>query len=132
MNEYDKFIAFLQQKCDLGELKNVLVQKHHILPIPGGLKNGQTVLCSIKDHAQAHLIRYHVFGDVQDKIAFLFMQNQSEQGVRLRQKLIIDTNRIRKNTFFYNIWQKQQANKPKSTYYLRQNPEMANLVDWAA
>lgn len=128
MNAYDKFIAFLHQKCDLGELKNVLVQKHHILPIhAGGLKNGETVLCSRKDHALAHLIRYRVFGDVKDKMAFLFMRGQTEQGVRLRQQLIIDTNRIRKNTFFNQAWQKQQANKPKSTYYLKENPEMAKI-----
>jgi hypothetical protein len=115
-NAYDEFIAYLQQKVETVSVQNVLVQKHHILPFhDGGLVNGETVVCSLKDHAMAHLIRYQVYGQIKDKIAALFIGSQTEEAVKLKQELIVSTNRERKNTFFNPTWQKIQANKPKST-----------------
>nr|YP_009105652.1 putative HNH homing endonuclease [Xylochloris irregularis]AIT94377.1 putative HNH homing endonuclease [Xylochloris irregularis] len=73
-NAYDQFIKLLKQKAKVGFDKDVLLQKHHILPLhAGGLVSGETVLCSIEDHAKAHLIRYEVYSQVQDKIAALFI-----------------------------------------------------------
>lgn len=128
MNEYELFIAFLKQKHQSGMLHTKLVQKHHILPFhAGGLPKNETVSCSIQDHAQAHFIRYKVYGKIQDKIAAFFIQGQSEKAILLRQQHIVNTNRERKNTFFNSDWQTIQAKKPKSSYYLKQNPDKAKI-----
>ena len=125
MNHYDCFCAFLKEKAKALQ-PGPGVQRHHILPLhAGGHKKGETVLCTLKDYGKAHLIRYKVFGSAKDKIAGLFILHQTAMAVAARQALIVSKNRALKQNMFDATWQKIQANKIKSRYFLRNNPDKA-------
>jgi hypothetical protein len=55
---YDQFIHTLKSTIrNLGKQKGL--EKHPILPIhDGGLKSGETVLCTPKNHTLAHYYRF--------------------------------------------------------------------------
>lgn len=131
--DYDEYVRFLAKlKAEEASLAwpDPNVQKHHILPIhAGGSIKGETVRCTIENHGQAHMIRYQVYGQQKDRVAGLFILKQTAEGVKLRQELIVQTNRKRGNVMFNPAWQKEQADKVKSSYYLQDNPEKAK--EWA-
>ena len=125
MDHYQLFCAFLKEKAQT--LKpSPGVQRHHIVPLhAGGAKKGETVLCTLNDHGKAHLIRYKVYGQVYDKIAGLFILHQTSAAIAARQALIVAKNKALKQNMFDPVWQKVQADKIKSRYFLRDNPNKA-------
>lgn len=129
-NAYDQFIAELKTAESTLDWSSANVQKHHILPIhDGGEVKGEVVRCTIENHGKAHLIRHQVFGQGYDQLAGLFILKQTEEGVKLRQELIVKINRERGNGMFNVEWQREQARKPKSSYYFQDNPEKAK--EWS-
>lgn len=129
-DEYVRFIAKLKVEKATLAWPDPNVQKHHILPLhAGGSIKGETVKCTIENHGQAHMIRYRVYGQKADKVAGLFILKQTAEGVKLRQELIVQTNKERGNVMFDPAWQKEQADKIKSSYYLQDNPEKAK--EWS-
>jgi hypothetical protein len=114
---YNQYISYLQLKEHNLDEK---VEKHHILPIhDGGLKNGQIVLCTFKEHTLAHLYRYLSFRQKGDLIAYTFMSNQNEQGRLLMAsyagsiggKVTTARNKMNQKMFYDIKWQKKFSDK---------------------
>lgn len=128
MDHYLRFCDFLKAK-EPSLQKGPGTQRHHILPLhAGGPKKGETVRCTIKDHGKAHLIRYKVDGQAKDKIAGLFILHQTPLAIAARQALIASKNRALKQLMFDPEWQKVQANKIKSRYFLKENPDKSKRI----
>lgn len=105
------------------------MHKHHIEPKhAGGDPNGELVVCTIRDHARAHFIRYKVYGETYDLCAYYGLVDKTVRFEKLIREKIITTNRERKNTMFNPEWQKMMANRPKSSYHLQQNPDFAREI----
>lgn len=105
------------------------MHKHHIWPKhDGGPESGETVLCTIRDHARAHFIRHKVYGQSYDRMAYLGLVGRTDEMQAEITKRIIETNRTRNNGPFNVDWQREMANRPKSSYYFQQNPEFARSL----
>nr|YP_010500098.1 hypothetical protein [Gormaniella terricola]UWV18275.1 hypothetical protein [Gormaniella terricola] len=125
-NLYDFFIDILKQKASKGFSENTVLHKHHIKPLhSGGSPDGELVICTIRDHARAHYIRYLVFGETYDLCAYYGLVKKTDLLAQSIQKKIINTNRERGNIMFNNEWQKIMANRPKSSYYFQEYPAEA-------
>lgn len=123
---YAQYIEILKKKQQKGFAKGVLIHKHHIMPKhDGGAEDGPLVLCTIRDHARAHYIRYLVFGQTYDLCAYYGLVNKNDEREKAMYKQIVETNRQRGKTFFNNDFQKEMAVRPKRSYYLRDNPDFA-------
>ncbi len=119
-------LNFYKDKAERGFAANVRLHKHHILPKhDGGPVDGPVVICTIRDHARAHYIRYKVYGQVCDRMAYLGLVGRTDELETLRFQRIVETNRARGNGPFSVQWQREMANRPKSSYYFQQNPEFA-------
>jgi hypothetical protein len=58
------------------DLKTKNLEKHHILPLhAGGLKSGQTVLCTSKNHTLAHYYRHLIYHEKGDYVAYQMRLN---------------------------------------------------------
>lgn len=128
-NLYNSFIEILQQKAQKGFEANVLLHKHHILPKhDGGPADGPLVVCTVRDHARAHYIRYKVYGQVFDQMAYFGLVGRTDELEALRFQKIVETNRARGNGPFSKEWQKEMANRPKSSYHFQKTPEFARSI----
>lgn len=113
---YDQFIKYLkveENKLKLKEKylqKNSNLEKHHILPIHAGGKNGPVVICTKKNHTLAHYYRYLQYKEKGDKIAYTMRWKQPD-GLDNRIKLAMETNKKRGNTFWNSDWQSAQGKK---------------------
>lgn len=125
-NLYYGFINILKAKQQKGFLPGTIVHRHHIEPKhTGAHPKGEVVVCTIRDHARAHYIRYLVYNEIYDYSAYCGLVNKTDKMQRLIQQKIIENNKKRGNVMFNNDWQKEMANRPKSSYYFRENPEFA-------
>lgn len=128
-NIYEFFIQLLKQKATKSFPPNTLLHKHHILPKhDGGAEDGEVVYCTIRDHARAHYFRYCVYRQSYDWMAYLGLVGRTDELQREITKRIIETNRARLNGPFNQQWQKEMANRKKSSYYFQQNPEFAKSI----
>ncbi len=128
-NLYQFFIDCLREKAKKGFASNPCLQKHHVWPKhDGGPKDGETVLCTIRDHARAHYIRYKVYGQPYDLMAYLGLVGRTDEMQAEITRRILETNRERNNGPFNVDWQKEMANRPKSSYYFQENPEFARSL----
>ncbi len=128
-NLYYEFIEILKQKELKGFQPNSSVHKHHIEPKhSGGDPNGEIVLCTPRYHARAHYIRYKVYNQFYDYCAYCGLVGRTNEMEALIQLKIIQTNRERGNCMFNNDWQREMANRPKSSYYLQENPDFAKEI----
>lgn len=128
-NLYYQFIEILKQKQEKGFSPDTLLHQHHIEPkYAGGDPNGELVVCTIRDHARAHFIRYKVYKDTYDLCAYYGLVNKTDSLAKIIQEKIMSTNRKRGNCMFNPEWQKIMANRPKSSYYLQQNPNFARDI----
>lgn len=128
-NCYYKFIKILKRKENKGFSPNTVLHKHHIEPIhDGGDPNGELVMCTPKDHARAHYIRYKVYNQIYDYCAYCGLKGRTNEMNLIIQRKIIETNRQKGNCMFNNDWQKQMANRTKSSYYLQQNQDFAKKI----
>lgn len=129
-NLYEGFIDILRNKE--GQIKNdtnLLLHKHHVHPKhDGGSEDGEVVICTARDHARAHYIRWKVFGQTYDLCAYYGLVKKEAEKQRVIQQQIIKTNRQRGNVMFNNQWQKIMASRPKSSYHFQQNPGFASQV----
>jgi general stress protein YciG len=129
INLYLSFIQILKEKEKKGFSKDTLLHNHHVHPKhDGGDPNGEVVRCTIRDHARAHYIRYKVYGQSYDLIAYYGLVHKTEEKERLIQEKIVSINRERGNGMFNQKWQEEMANRPKSKYYLRENPDFAREI----
>lgn len=125
-NLYEFFIDLLKAKANKGFPEKTCLQKHYIFPKhDGGSKDGEVVVCTIRNHARTHFIRYKVYGQFYDRMAYLGLVGRTDEMQRAITKKIIETNRERGNGPFNKEWQKEMANRPKSSYHFQQNPEFA-------
>lgn len=126
MNLYDYFIQRLKEKAEVGFPEGTVLHRHHIHPKhDGGKEQGEMVLCTVKNHARAHYIRYKVFGQTYDLCAYDGLVGRTNERLKLMQQRIIQTNKERGNVMFNPEWQKEMANRPKSRYYFIENPDFA-------
>lgn len=129
LNLYDAFIEILKKLEAKGFDEETLVHVHHIHPKhDGGDPLGPTLICTIRNHARAHYIRYKVYGQTYDLCAYYGLVNKTDECQKLIQQQIIETNRQRGNTMFNNDWQREMALRPKSSYHLQQNPSFAQEI----
>lgn len=67
MNLYYQYIEILKEKEKKGFQNNDVIHKHHIEPKhAGGDPKGPIVLCTARNHARAHYIRYLVYKEKYD------------------------------------------------------------------
>ena len=126
---YYQYIEILKTKQKKGFSSEVLVHRHHIEPVhDGGDPKGEIVLCTIKDHARAHYIRYKVYNQIYDYCAYCGLVGKKDEMQKSIQKKIVQTNRERGNVMFNKDWQKEMANRPKSSYYFQENPKFAKQM----
>jgi len=64
---------------------NIYTHKHHIVPRHAGGDNSEDNLVelTIEDHAIAHRIRYKLYGQIQDKLAWRMLEGQALMGETL-------------------------------------------------
>lgn len=128
-NLYYDFIEILKQKQKLGFPEGIILHNHHIEPKhDGGDPNGELVVCTIRNHARAHFIRYLVYGQRFDLAAYFGLASKTDEMQIIIQQQIIETNRQRKNGMFDPKWQTIMANRPKSSYHLQENPDFAKVI----
>ena len=111
-NIYEQFINYLKSKQNqLNYSKEDNLEKHHIIPIHDkGLKNGEVVLCTSKEHTLAHYYRYLAFKQKGDYVAFTMRWNQ-KIGLKERSLLGVKKNKNLGNTFWNSEWQSIQGKK---------------------
>lgn len=125
-NLYLHFIKILKEKEQKGFSGDKIIHNHHIFPKhDGGDPNGETIRCTVRDHARAHYIRYKVYGQVYDLMAYYGLVYKTDQKERLMYEKIVSINKERGNCMFNPEWQREMANRPKSNYYFQQNPDFA-------
>jgi len=128
-NLYYEFIEILKRKQEKGFQPDTFLHQHHIEPKhSGGDPNGEVVVCTIRDHARAHFIRFQVYGEIYDLCAYYGLVNKTDKFEKSIREKIIATNRERNNGMFNPEWQRMMANRPKSSYHLQQNPEFAREI----
>lgn len=137
MNAYNEFIDFLLEKeifflfqkkyFDKKLRKRLDLQKHHIMPRHSGGTDDRSniVICTAKDHASAHKIRFQVFHNFKDQAAYLFLQSLDKKGRIALGQAIAQTHKKNKTLFFDPLFQKELANRPKKSFFLRNNPKLA-------
>lgn len=129
LNLYEAFIEILKTLEAKGFDDDALVHVHHIQPKhDGGDPKGPSVICTIRNHARAHYIRYKVYGQTYDLCAYYGLVKKTDESQKLIQQQIVETNRQRGNTFFSQEWQQEMASRSKSSYYLRENPDFAREI----
>lgn len=123
---YSHFIGILKEKEQKGFSEHIILHKHHIFPKhDGGDPNGETVTCTVRDHARAHYIRYKVHKQAYDLMAYYGLVHKTDQKEKLMYEKIVSINKERGNCMFNPEWQRQMANRPKSSYHFQQNPDFA-------
>jgi general stress protein YciG len=128
-NLYYFYIDYLKRKAAKGFAANTCLHKHHILPKhAGGPEEGEIVYCTIRDRARAHDFRYCVYGNSYDKMAYLGLVGRTDEMQKEISKRIVETNRLRQNGPFNPEWQKEMAQRKKSSYYFQTNPEFARSI----
>ena len=109
-NLYFHFIELLKRKKAKGFPEGTLFHVHHIHPKhDGGDPNGEVIKCTIPDHARAHYIRYKVYGQIYDLIAYYGLVHKTDQKEKLIREKIVSINRERQNNMFNPEWQKEMA-----------------------
>ena len=113
------------------------LQKHHIYPkhtykiykdhtpLTDINDPSNLVICTLEDHCQAHKIRFGMYKDFYDQSAYYFLRNNTVEGNKACNKAIADKHRQNKTGFFNLEFQKEMALRPKSLYFLRENPDLA-------
>jgi hypothetical protein len=92
LNAYDLYIQRLQDRyqnyVSSGQFPSYL-EKHRIVPghQGGTYVSENTVRCTLLEHKVTHLVRWLVFKQLEDEIAFRLMRKQTEKGRRLLAKL---------------------------------------------
>lgn len=123
---YEKFI----EKYRNQELKNnTFYYKHHIIPkhIGGDNSNQNLIRLTLRQHTLAHYILYKGYHRQEDKIAWLMMSGQTEEGLLERRKLAVlrsnqsDKVKILKEKFKDKKWVEQRKIKSKNTKLLNNN-----------
>lgn len=128
-NLYYHYIEILKKKEKKGFPENSVIHKHHIEPKhTGGDPNGPLVYCTARDHARAHYIRYLVYNEKYDLCAYYGLVNKTFDFQKAITEKIIAINRERRNCMFNPIWQKEMANRPKSSFFFQQNPQFAAQI----
>jgi hypothetical protein len=62
---YEQFITYLKKAETFLNRKDKNLEKHHIIPLhDGGKKDGETILCTSKQHTLAHYYRYLTYGQL--------------------------------------------------------------------
>lgn len=125
-NLYYDYIEILKQRAIKGFPERKVLHEHHIEPKhAGGDPRGELVICTMRDHARAHYIRYKIYGERFDLCAYYGLVKKTDVMQKLIQQEIIETNRKRGNVMLNPEWQKIMAKRAKSSYYLQNNPEFA-------
>ena len=85
MNRYEKLIEHLRKKEPAIVNSGIPFHKHRILPSHQGGTYDQenVVICTVKDHIQAHKVRYEVYKQVGDKFAVSMMTGRLMIGERV-------------------------------------------------
>lgn len=114
-NIYKQYITYLVQleKKLYFSQKNLILEKHHILPLhDGGKKDGPIVRCSSKNHTLAHYYRYLAYDQFGDKVAYTMRQGCK---ISLKEMALLAVQKLqREKISFYNSeWQSVQGKKPK-------------------
>ena len=69
-NLYYDYIEIMKERAINGFPEETVLHKHHIEPKhAGGDPEGELVICTMRDHARAHYIRYLVYGEKFDRCA---------------------------------------------------------------
>ncbi len=113
LNIYEQFINYLKIEEPYLDLKSSNLERHHIIPIhANGSKNGETVLCTSKNHILANYYRYLAYGELGDKVCFQMRQNIK---MSTKQRSLLGVNKLKKNKicFFDSKWQSIQGSKKK-------------------
>ena len=113
VNIYEQFILHLKKEEKHLNLKSQNLEKHHILPLhDGGLKNGEVVLCTSKNHTLAHYYRFLAYNKLGDKVCFQMRKNSKMSS---RQRALLGVEKLKRNkiNFFDSNWQSVQGSKKK-------------------
>ena len=108
---YEQFIEYLKQEEKKLNLQNNNLEKHHIKPLhDGGLKSGEVVICTAKNHTLAHYYRYLTFKQVGDLVAFKMRWNQT---IRTQERALlgVEQHKKSKKLFWDPKWQSVQGKK---------------------
>lgn len=83
------------------------------------------MVCTIRDHARVHYIRYRVYDNIIDYAAYKGLCGKTDELVTLINEKRIATSKARKVLFWNPEFQYIQSKKTKKRYFLRENPDRA-------
>lgn len=99
-NIYEQFRKYVST---LTYPSNILVELHHEPPHHTGKSFDDSelnVIASLEHHALLHFYRYLVYGQHQDKVAWLWRKGQTEDARRLMAQKVIETHKRNRTGFW--------------------------------
>lgn len=111
MNIYDQFREYVARRV---YTEGTMTELHHEPPHHTGESSNFSelnVTASLKDHALLHYYRWLVYGDVNDKAAWLWRVGQTEEARSLMIEKSLKTRRSNQIGFFNSNFQSAQGKK---------------------